>query len=62
MFPVGKTITGRLVPGFKTNQNNLWTEYDAVRFLSEKRNDNTNNMNRTSVINTIIITEETLNT
>ena len=62
MFPVGKTITRRLVPDFKTNQNNPCTENAAVRFLSEKRNDNSNNMNKTSVINTNRITEDTLNT
>ena len=62
MFPIGKTITGRLVPDFKTNQKNPCIEYLAVRFLSEKRNDNTNNMNKTSVINTNRITEDTLNT
>ncbi len=62
MFPIGKTIIGRLVPEFKTNQNNPWTEYAAVRFLSDKRDDNRNNMNKNSVINTNRITENTLNT
>lgn len=62
MFPAGKTITRRLIPDFKTNQNNPCTEYAAVRFLSEKRNDNTNNMNKTSVINKNRITEDTINT
>lgn len=62
MFPVGKTITGRLVPNFKTDQINPCIEYATVRFLSDKKDDNRNNMNKTSVINTNIITEDTLNT